>query len=222
MVGGVWYKPRQENWSDMEYQMRNWYYYNWLSGDFIVEMIVHGLDLMSWSMGNKMPLRVTGNGGRQVRVEEKYGNIYDHFGIEYEFENEVRGFNFCRHWPDTSHRNTVEVAGTKGNAYFGGGKTRITGKSEWQFEGEENNPYQVQHNELFAAIREGDPINDGDIMTNSTMMAIISRMAAYSGQTLTWEEALNSDKVLGPKSFSWDLKYSGPGVAIPGVTKALQ
>lgn len=220
--GGVWYKPRQENWSDMEYQMRNWYYYNWLSGDFIVEMIVHGLDLMSWSMGNKMPLRVTGNGGRQVRVEEKYGNIYDHFGIEYEFENEVRGFNFCRHWPDTSHRNTVEVAGTKGNAYFGGGKTRITGKSEWQFEGEENNPYQVQHNELFAAIREGDPINDGDIMTNSTMMAIISRMAAYSGQTLTWEEALNSDKVLGPKSFSWDLKYSGPGVAIPGVTKALQ
>lgn len=218
--GGVWYKPRQPEWSDMEYQMRNWYYYNWLSGDFIVEMIVHGLDLISWSLGNEMPSKVTGNGGRQVRVAEKYGNIYDHFGIEFEFENEVRGFNFCRHWPDSSNRNTVEIAGTKGNAYIGN-QTKITGENKWRYEGEKNNPYQTQHNELFASIRQGNPINDGDIMSNSTMMAIMGRMAAYSGQTLTWEEALNSDIVLGPENYSWDLKYPGPGIPVPGVTKVL-
>lgn len=223
--GELWYKPRQAGWTDMEYQMRNWYYYNWLSGDFIVEMIVHSLDMMTWAMGDKMPLRATGSGGRQVRVDEKYGNIYDHFAIEYEYENGARGFSFSRQQPGCSTRNSVEVAGTEGNAVvnLGRGLHEITGKNKWVYDGEKNNPYQTQHDELFASIRNGKAVNEGDMMANSTMLAIFSRMVAYSGKTLTWEEAFNSQQVLGPPndSFSWDYKYKSPDPAIPGVTKVL-
>ena len=220
---GVWYKPRQPKWTDMEYQMRNWYYYNWLSGDFIVEMIVHSLDMMSWAMGDKMPVKATGSGGRQARVAEKWGNIYDHFAIEYEYENGARGFNFCRQQLGCSTRNTVEIAGTQGDAFIGGEVHKITGKNNWQFQGEKNNPYQNQHDELFTSIRSGKPMNDGEVMTNSTMLAILSRMVGYSGQTITWEQAINSNQVLGPEfnQYSWDLNFPGPGVAIPGITKVI-
>jgi len=223
--GELWYKPRQAGWTDMEYQMRNWYYYNWLSGDFIVEMIVHSLDMMTWAMGDRMPVRATGSGGRQVRVDEKYGNIYDHFALEYEYADGSRGFSFSRQQPGCSSRNSVEVAGTDGNAIvnLGRGQHEIIGKNRWQYKGEKNNPYQTQHDELFASIRSGKPMNDGEMMANSTMLAIMSRMVAYSGQTLTWDEAFNSNLVLGPGSekFSWDYKYASPGVAIPGITKVI-
>lgn len=221
--GYLWYKPRQPEWGEMEYHLRNWYYYNWLSGDFIAEMIVHSLDMMSWAMGDKMPIRATGTGGRQVRTDKKWGNIYDHFAIDYEYENDVRGVNFCRQQEGCSTRNTVEVYGTEGNAYAGGNVYKITGKNEWEYQGEKNNPYQTQHNELFASIREGKPMNDGDFMANSTMMAILGRMVAYSGQTITWDEALQSDNVLGPDidDYSWDLVWNDPGVAIPGITKVI-
>ena len=115
--GDLWYHPRQASWTDMEYQMRNWYYQNWLSGDYLVEMIVHSLDLMMWAVDDKVPLKATGTGGRQVRVDPKYGNIYDHFAIEFEFANDVRGFSFSRQQPGCSNRNSIEVAGTMGNAY---------------------------------------------------------------------------------------------------------
>jgi len=221
--GELWYKPREAGWTDMEYQMRNWYYYNWLSGDYIVEMTVHSLDMMTWAMGDQMPLRATGTGGRQVRVDEKYGNIYDHFAIEYEYANGARGFSFSRQQAGCSSRNSVEIAGTEGSAIvnLGSGLHEVTGKSTWQYKGKKNNPYQTQHDELFASIRNGMPMNDGDLMANSTMLAIMSRMVAYSGQTLTWEQALNSNQVLGPniEEFAWDYKYASPDVAMPGNTK---
>ena len=221
--GTLWYKPRQPAWSDMEYQLRNWYYYNWLSGDFIVEMIVHSLDMMSWAMGDKMPVSATGTGGRQARVEKKWGNIYDHFAIEYEYENGVKGFTLCRQQNGCSTRSTVEVAGTQGNAFYGGDTHEITGKNPWKYQGEQNDMYQTEHDALFASIREGKPINDGEWMANSTMLAILSRMVAYSGQTLTWEEAINSNHVLGPESgeYHWDLNWPGPAVAVPGITNVL-
>ena len=223
--GELWYKPREAGWTDMEYQMRNWYYHNWLSGDFIVEMIVHSLDMMTWAMGDKMPVRATGSGGRQVRVDKKYGNIYDHFAIEYEYDNGARGFSFSRQQPGCSTRNSVEVAGTEGNAIvnLGSNLHQITGKNPWKYEGEKNNPYQTQHDELFASIRNGKPLNDGSMMANSTMLAILSRMVAYSGQTLTWDQAFNSNLILGPgnENFSWNYKYTSPDVAIPGVTKVV-
>ena len=223
--GELWYKPRQAGWTDMEYQMRNWYYYNWLSGDFIVEMIVHSLDMMTWAMGNRMPVRATGSGGRQVRLDEKFGNIYDHFAIEYEYADGARGFSFSRQQPGCSSRNSVEVAGTEGHALvnLGSGQHEIIGKNSWKYSGEKNNPYQTQHDELFASIRSGKPMNDGELMANSTMLAILSRMVGYSGQTITWDDAFNSNMILGPgnENFSWDYKFNSPPPAIPGITKVI-
>ena len=222
--GELWYKTPQPGWTKMENQLRNWYYYNWLSGDFIVEMIVHSLDMMSWAMGDKMPLRATGTGGRQARVDPKFGNIYDHFAIEFEYENGVKGFNFCRQQEDCSSKNTVEVMGTAGTAFSAGDRHEINaGKKKWQYQGEKNDMFQTEHDELFAAIRSGKPINDGEKMANSTMVGILGRMVAYSGQTITWDQAMNSNQVLGPAfdDYSWDLDYPGPAIARPGMTKVL-
>jgi predicted dehydrogenase len=220
--GELWYKPRQQNWSNMTNQMRNWYYYNWLSGDFIVEMTVHSLDMMSWAMGDKMPLRATGTGGRQVRVDDRYGNIYDHFAVEFEYANGIKGFHFARQQEKTSSRNSVEILGTEGTALINVARNHeIMGKKPWQYTGPKNDMYQTEHDELFSSIRNGKPMNDGEWMANSTMIAILGRMVAYTGQTITWEQALNSNEVLGPKTedYSWDLDWVGPPIAKPGITQ---
>ena len=220
--GELWSIPRQPDWSEMTYQLRNWYYYNWLSGDFIVEQAVHSLDMMSWAMGDKMPVKATGTGGRQVRTDEIYGNIYDHFAIEFEYENGAHGFHFTRQQAGTSNRNSVEVLGSDGRAVVNiGGPVELIGKNNWKYRDKKNNMYQTQHDELFAAIRKGTPINDGEWMANSTMLAIWGRMVAYSGQTITWEQAIQSEHRLGPaiEEYAWDLKWEGPGIAVPGKTK---
>lgn len=220
--GELWYKPRQPEWTQMTYQLRNWYYHNWLSGDFIVEQAVHSLDMMSWAMGDKMPLKATGTGGRQVRIDPKYGNIYDHFAIEFEYENNVKGFHFTRQQAGTPGRNSVEVLGADGNAIMNIGRDyTITGKNSWKYDGPKNNMYQAEHDELFASIRNGKPMNDGEWMANSTMLAIWARMAGYTGQTITWDQAFNSNETLGPKleDYHWDLKWEDPEIARPGITK---
>ena len=220
--GELWYKPRQPDWSSMTNQMRNWYYYNWLSGDFLVEMAVHSIDMMSWAMGDKMPVRATGTGGRQVRVDDKYGNIYDHFAIEFEYANGAKGFHFTRQQENTSSRNSVEILGTTGTALVTVGRSQeITGKNPWKYTGTKNDMYQTEHDEFFASIRNGKPMNDGEWMANSTMLAIWGRMVAYTGQTLTWDQALNSNEILGPKTedYTWDLKWDGPPIAKPGHTR---
>lgn len=222
--GELWYKPRQPGWTQMTYQMRNWYYHNWLSGDFIVEQAVHSLDMMSWIMGDKMPIRATGTGGRQVRVDEKYGNIYDHFAVEFEYANGVRAFHFTRQQAGTSHRNSVDVMGSDGSAFMNIGRDyAITGKNAWKYDGPKNNMYQTEHDELFASIRSGKPMNDGEWMANSTMLAIWARMAGYTGQTISWDQAFNSDQSLGPKleDYNWDLKWDDPEIAKPGLTKLI-
>jgi predicted dehydrogenase len=220
--GELWYKPRQPEWTQMTYQLRNWYYHNWLSGDFIVEQAVHSIDMMSWAMGDKMPIKATGTGGRQVRIDPKYGNIYDHFAIEFEYENGAKGFHFTRQQAGTPGRNSVEVLGTDGNAIMNIGRDyTITGKNPWKYDGPKNNMYQAEHNELFASIRNGKPMNDGEWMANSTMLAIWARMAGYTGQTITWEQAINSNQSIGPEleDYNWDLKWEDPEIARPGITK---
>lgn len=219
--GEAWYKERQPNWTDMTYEMRNWYYYNWLSGDIVVEQAVHSLDMMSWVMGDKMPVSATGTGGRQVRVDSKYGNIYDHFAVEFEYENGAKGYHFTRQQNNTSHRNSVEVLGTEGASITHiGRRYEITGKNSYTYDGERNNMFQTEHDELFASIRSGRPMNDGEWMSKSTMLAIWARMVAYTGQTLTWEQVYNSKESLGPKidEYHWDLAWPTPPVAIPGKT----
>lgn len=220
--GELWYKPRQPGWTDMTNQMRNWYYYNWLSGDFIVEMAVHSLDMMSWAMGDKMPVKATGTGGRQVRTDNIYGNIYDHFAVEFEYANGAKGFHFTRQQTGASNRNTLEVLGTDGNALINPGRIyEITGKNAWKYTGPKNNMYQTEHDELFASIRNGKAVNDGEWMAHSTMLAIWARMAGYTGQTITWDQAINSNETLGPKTedYAWDLKWNVPPIAKPGITK---
>jgi len=223
--GGLWYKPRQDNWTEMEYQLRNWYYYDWLSGDYIVEMMVHSLDMMSWALGDRLPIRATGTGGRQSRTEEQWGNIYDHFAIEYEYENNIKGVHFSRQQKGCSNTNKVDIAGTEGFASVDIGKRvhATMGANRWDYDGEYNNPYETQHEELFASIRAGQPMNEGELMANSTMLAVLGRMVGYSGQTLTWEEAMNSEHKLGPaaEDYRWDLVVDVPPAAVPGVTKVV-
>jgi len=222
--GEAWYIPRQPDWNDTTYYMRNWYYYNALSGDFIVEQAVHSLDMMSWAMGDVMPLSVIGTGGRQLRVDPKYGNIYDHFAVEFTYADGAKGFHFTRQQAGTSSRNTVDVLGTDGQAIINvTNRHEIVGKNPWNFKGRMNNMYQTQHDELFAAIRAGKVLFDGEFMTNSTLLAIMARDAAYSGQVLTTEQVLNSTVALGPalEDYSWDLPLNPHPIAIPGITKVV-
>lgn len=219
--GEAWYKERQPHWTDMTYKMRNWYYYNWLSGDFVVEQAVHSLDMMSWVMGDKMPISATGTGGRQVRTDKKYGNIFDHFAVEFEYEDGAKGYHFTRQQSQTSHKNSVEVFGSEGTAIVHiGRRYDITGKNKWSYEGERNNMFQTEHDELFASIRKGEPINNGEWMATSTMLAIWARMVGYTGQTISWEQAFNSKEVLGPSidQYHWDLNWPTPPIAVPGKT----
>ena len=222
--GEAWYKERQPDWTHMTYQMRNWYYQNWLSGDFIVEQAVHSLDLMSWAMGDVMPISATGSGGRQVRTDEKYGNIFDHFAVEFEYPNGAKGYHFTRQQAQTSHRNSVDVFGSEGSAKINIGRQyEISGKTNWSYRGEKNDMFQTEHDELFASIRNGTPINEGIRMANSTMLAIWGRMVGYTGQTITWDEAFNSEETIGPKieEYDWNLDWPMPPIAIPGKTKLI-
>ena len=221
--GQLWNKPKEAAWSDMEYKLKNWLYYSWLSGDFICEMMVHSLDLMAWAMGDRLPLKATGTGGRQVRTEEIYGNVYDHFAIEFEYPNGVRGYHFSRQQEGCSNTNHVNIAGTAGRGYIenGSGLHEITGKQKWKYAGEKNNMYETQHQEMFASIRKGKPLNDGIKMANSSMLGVLARMVAYTGQTLTWDEAFNSNESLGPRmdQYSRDLIWTDNSIAKPGITK---
>jgi myo-inositol 2-dehydrogenase / D-chiro-inositol 1-dehydrogenase len=221
--GQLWTKPRQPDWTDMEYKLKNWLYYNWLSGDFICEMMVHSLDLMSWAMGDKLPMKATGTGGRQVRVEEIYGNVYDHFAIEFEYGNGVKAYHFSRQLEGCSNANNLHIAGTLGRGIINNWPAahELTGKEKWIYKGAENNMYETEHEELFAAIRKGKPVNDGEVMANSSMLGVLGRMVAYTGQTLTWDQALNSIEILGPpmEEYSRDLKWENNEIAKPGITK---
>ncbi len=230
-TGSLWVHPRKPEWTDMQYQMRNWYYFTWLSGDHIVEQAVHSLDKMAWAMKDVPPLKCVAHGGRQARTGKDYGHIFDHFSVVYEYPNGARGYHSCRQQSGCAQANADHINGTKGIARINAfGPLTITGANPWRFSGERPNMYQVEHDELFASIRNGQPLNDGDRMSRSTMIAIMGRMAAYTGQEITWEQALNSEENLtkqavgqegkeGDPEFRWDLKLYEAPVAIPGLTK---
>lgn len=224
-TAGVWTKTRQPGWTDMEWQLRNWYYYTWLSGDHIVEQAVHNVDKMAWMMKDAPPISCMAIGGRQVRTEEQFGHIYDHFGVVYDYKNDVRAFHFCRQQAGAAADNSDHVWGSDGvghivRAYTG--PFVIKGKTNWRHREEKmRDMYQIEHDELFASIRSGKPINDGERMAHSTLLAIMGRMAAYTGQVVSWEDALNSKENLFPEKLTWDAPISVPPVAMPGVTKLI-
>jgi predicted dehydrogenase len=217
---GVWEprRTREQCSSEMEYQLRNWYYYTWLSGDFNTEQHVHSLDKMAWALGDETPVRVSGSGGRQQRTDPKYGNIYDHFNVVYEYANGIKAFARCRHFRGCDNEVADYVFGTKGRVDVF--KHRIydySGKLVWRAKVEKNDMYQTEHDKLFAGIRAGQPINNGYYMSMSTLMAIAGRTSSYTGKTLTWEQMLNSKQDLTPPQYDWG-SVETPTVAIPGVT----
>lgn len=222
-TGALWYRDRKPEWSDNETMLRNWLYFNWLSGDHIAEQAVHSLDLMSWAFGDVLPQTVSGTGGRQSRTEEKYGNVYDHFALVYDYGDGKKGYHFSRQQKGCARAYDISVMGDKGRAYIDVFRKHevLSGDKSWLWEGEKSNMYQNEHNTLFASIRNGNPFNDGERMANSTMLAIIGRMAAYTGQTLSWDEAMNSNEVLGPtlEEYNWDMNWPLASVAKPGITK---
>jgi predicted dehydrogenase len=216
--GPIWVKPRQPGWTEMEYQMRNWYYFTWLSGDFNVEQHVHMLDLCSWIMKDDYPVRAYGTGGRQVRTGPEYGNIYDHHSVVYEYAGGAKLFATCRQQSGCMNDISVEVFGTKGKATFGRRNPEIIADERWSYEGEQNIQQQTEHDELFASIRDGKGLNNGEYMSKSTLLAIMGRMATYTGKAVTWEQAMNSKENLAPERYDWDAKPPEAVIAMPGVT----
>jgi predicted dehydrogenase len=222
--GPIWVKPRQPDWSDMTWQMRNWYYFTWLSGDFNVEQHVHFLDVCAWVMRDEYPDRAVGLGGRQVRTGPEFGHIYDHFSVVYEYADGVRLFSNCRQQPGCTNDISGHVLGTQGTALITEGKRGLVIQNEadeWTYTGKENNLYQSEHDELFASIRSGQPINNGEYMAKSTLLAIMGRMAAYTGSVITWDMARDSQEDLTPPRYDWDVALPVPPVARPGETPFL-
>jgi predicted dehydrogenase len=216
--GSIWVKPRQPKWTDMEWQMRNWYYFTWLSGDFNVEQHVHFLDICSWIMKGEYPVRAVGMGGRQVRVGPEYGNIYDHHSVVYEYANGTRLFSNCRQQPGCHADMSCDVLGANGHAHLSEEDLTIAAGTTWKYSGPDNNVYQTEHDELFASIRSGKPVNNGEYMAKSSMLAIMGRMATYTGQSITWDQAINSREDLAPGNLEWG-SVPAPSVAMPGITQ---
>jgi predicted dehydrogenase len=215
--GGLWVKERTAGMSEMEWQCRNWLYFTWLSGDHIVEQHVHNIDVVNWAIG-AMPKNVMGMGGRQARTGPEYGNIYDHFAVEYEYPNGVRVCSMCRQTKGAAERVEERIVGTRGVAWSTSSATRITGEKPWTFEEDETSPYVQEHIDLIASIRAGKPLNEGRQIAESTMAAIMGRMSAYTGRAMSWEWAMTSSQLdLSPAKYELGPNPVDP-VAIPGTT----
>ena len=213
---------RKPGMTDLEWQLHNWYNFNWLSGDSLVEQAIHAVDWMCWAMKDVPPLRAVAVGGRQIPALG--GNIYDHFEVNYEYANGARGFLGSRQQTECANDNTATLYGTKGMARELGfsGKPFIKADTEWHYSDEGKRPkdmYDQEHDELFASIRRGEPINDGVRLAHSSLVGIMGRMAAYTGQVITWEKALNSREELVPANIKWDMQLATVPMAMPGKTK---
>ncbi|MGQ9791591.1 MAG: Gfo/Idh/MocA family oxidoreductase [Armatimonadota bacterium] len=217
LTGGLWKWDRQPGMSDIEWQIRNWLYFTWLSGDHIVEQFVHNIDVMNWVMGSP-PERCIGMGGRQARTDPAYGHIYDHFAIEYVYPNGARVTAMCRQMEGCFNRVTNQIIGTEGQAKLEGFDTFwVRGKENWRWEGRAN-PYVQEHADLIQSIRAGKPINEGVQVAESSLTAIMGRMAAYTGQEVTWDFVLRESKLNLVKDVTQFGEMPEDSVAIPGKT----
>lgn len=203
--------------SDVEWQLKNWYNFVWLSGDGLVEQACHSIDKIAWAMNGQLPAKAVGTGGRQIPNNE--GNIYDHIDVFYEYENGVRAFMAQRQISNCYSDNSDYLMGGTGYANIKSGNPVILGRERWRYSGPKKDMYQVEHDELFASIRKGEPINDGVWMCNSTLMAIMGRTAAYTGQEITWEQAMNAEEKLVPDNLTWDMTLPPMPMAVPGRTR---
>jgi len=215
ITGTLWYHDPQPGWSEMENQCRNWYYYTWLSGDHIVEQHIHNLDRINWAIGAN-PVKCIATGGRQARTEAKWGDIFDHFGVEYEYPDGVRVASYCAQFSgNAAHRVSDNIVGTEGTCDPSG---TITGKKPWKFEGEQKDPTLQEHADLIAGIRSGSPLNEGKRIAESTLVAVMGRMSAYTGREVNWNWVMNASKLdLFPAKLEFGPHPVDP-VALPGKT----
>jgi myo-inositol 2-dehydrogenase / D-chiro-inositol 1-dehydrogenase len=211
---------REPGWTDLQWQLNNWSNFVWLSGDWMMEVAVHSVDKINWIMRDEQPIKCIASGGRQVPT---FGSIYDHFDVVWEYADGRRTMLKTRYQDHSYKEHADYIQGDKGKCVIGRKpKPEIydaSGKAVWRYSGEKGDMYQNEHDELFASIRSGNVCNDGDWMIKSVTMAIMGRMAAYTGQEITWEMAQNSQEDLYPKNLAWDMKLDVPPLASPGVTK---
>lgn len=212
--GVIWTIERTPEMSDMEWQMRNWGYFTWLSGDHIVEQHLHNLDIMRWVIGQN-PVKAMAMGGRAARPNQPiFGHIYDHFAVEFEYANGMKMFSQCRQMDKTDSKVGEFIAGTKGTSDCKS-FLRIPGGQNWRFRDQDPNPYQQEHLDLMESIRAGKPLNEAQETAEATLMGIMGRESAYSGQFVEWDQMLNSNQRLGPKKYEFG-PLAFPEVAIPG------
>jgi len=210
--------------TDVEWQIRNWLYFTWLSGDHICEQHVHNLDVINWA-AQAHPTRALAAGGRQVRTGPQFGHIFDHFAVEYEYPNGLVLHSMCRQQEGCANNVSENITGTQGTWISAGSPSsptayRITGAHAWTRPGnQDNQPYQEEHVRLIQAIRGGQHINDLRNVAESTLTAILGRLAAYTGQVVTWEQALNSQQNLMPANLTLQTPLPVPPVAMPGQTE---
>ena len=226
---GVWVRPREAGQSELEYQMRNWYYFNWLCGDHILEQHIHNIDVANWFIGS-YPVSAQGMGGRQIRNGIDHGEIFDHHFVEFTYADGQVISSQCRHQPGTMSRVDEVFQGTKGSLVTGKAVIKdLSGEQIFEHPGtnyETENPYQIEHDRLFKSIREGGLISDAENGAKSTLTAIMGRMATYTGKKITWEQALNSKELLVPEEMNWNSKApvmpDSDGrykIPMPGVTE---
>lgn len=227
--GGVWVKKRKPSQSELEYQMRNWYYFTWLCGDHILEQHIHNIDVANWFIGD-YPISAQGMGGREVRNGIDHGQIFDHHFVEFTYASGAVISSQCRHQTGTASRVDEVFQGSNGSVVTGKGEmTDLSGNIKYKYPNkwnEDPNPYQVEHDKLFQSIRNNEVINDVEYGAKSTMTAIMGRMATYTGKKITWDQAINSKEMLVPNNLTWNStpptlpddngKYL---VAIPGKTQ---
>ncbi len=219
-----WTRPRKPQYTEMEYQLRNWYNFTWLSGDLPGLTLVHSLDKGSWAFRDKPPIRAWGLGGRQVRVASEFGDVYDHHAIVYEYDNGAKMFAYVRQQTGCFSDVSDHIIGTKGCAYPV--LHSINGEKTWRYNGPKPAMHDVEHQELFAAIRSGKALNNGDYMATSTMLAVLGRMACYSGSAISFQDAMKSPMSLAPARYAFDAappvmpdKNGLYPIAMPGTTK---
>ena len=201
-----WVRPRKEGQTEIEYQMRNWYYFIWLNGDHICEQHIHNLDVANWIMKGP-PAKAVGMGGRTLPVGPDNGQIYDHHAVDFTYPDGTRMESQCRHWAKCKNDVSEHAHGIKGYCDVSAGHIKFRDGTEWRYKhpgpGKEPNPYQVEHDDLMNAIRNNTPYNEGDYGAYSTMTSILGRMATYSGAEVTMEQALASDYDLHPKVYDF-------------------
>lgn len=212
------FQHREPEWSDMEWQLRCWPYFTWLSGDHIVEQHVHNLDVLNWAIGSH-PVKCIAMGGRQARTGPEYGNIYDHFAVEYEYPNGVRVASMCSQIKGTTERVDERVVGTRGSTYTTRSIGYIEGQNSYKYEGKGRKADLVQYGDLIESVRSGRPINEGKQVAESTLTAIMGRISAYTGRALQWDWVMDASNLdLTPPKYEFGEMPVAP-VAIPGQTE---